>query len=225
MSAHQDDLTAARERIAAAYDPRLLEDAGHRLADLLAAHLTRVQRSEGPVLPWVDPPEAIRDAAAILQGSDPSQNGSTSGSTTAEDFSRLVQIMLDRGLNLHDPRYIGHQVPAPVPLAGLFDAVGSVTNQCMAIYEMGPWATAVERALVAEVGQAVGWAPDTFAGAITHGGSLGESHGPTHGPQRRPERLVGSRTRLGRAPPRGTRQTGTPGCATQTRAGPRRTGI
>ncbi len=90
----------------------------------------------------------------------------------ADRFSGLVKIMLERGLNLHDPRYIGHQVPAPVPLGGLFDAVGSVTNQCMAIYEMGPWATAVERAMVQELGQAIGWAPDSFAGAVTHGGSL-----------------------------------------------------
>jgi L-2,4-diaminobutyrate decarboxylase len=80
--------------------------------------------------------------------------------------------MLERGLNLHDPRYIGHQVPAPVPLGGLFDAVGSVTNQVMAIYEMGPWATAVEQAMVAELGVAIGWQPDSFAGAVTHGGSL-----------------------------------------------------
>lgn len=173
MSADLDDLTAARRRIAAAYDPRLLEDAGHRLAGLLAAHLARVQRSEGPVLPWVDPPDAICEAAAILHGSAPDAAPTgAAGSAIPEDFARLVQIMLDRGLNLHDPRYIGHQVPAPVPLAGLFDAVGSVTNQCMAIYEMGPWATAVERALVAEIGQAVGWAPDSFAGAVTHGGSL-----------------------------------------------------
>ena len=33
MSTDPDDLTAARQRIAAAYDPDLLEDAGHRLAD------------------------------------------------------------------------------------------------------------------------------------------------------------------------------------------------
>jgi L-2,4-diaminobutyrate decarboxylase len=90
----------------------------------------------------------------------------------SDHFARLVKIMLDRGLNLHDPRYIGHQVPAPVPLAGLFDAVGSVTNQVMAIYEMGPWATAVEQAMVQELGAAIGWAPDTFAGTVTHGGSL-----------------------------------------------------
>ena len=65
--------------------------------------------------------------------------------------------MLDRGHNLHDPRYIGHQVPAPVPLAGLFDAVGSVTNQPMAIYDMGPWATAAEFALVERLGERIGW--------------------------------------------------------------------
>ena len=108
------------------------------------------------MLPWAEPPEAIREARALLprRGSGPASAGF--GAATApsrplarpelrpDHFARLVEIMLDRGHNLHDPRYIGHQVPAPVPLAGLFDAVGSVTNQVMAIYDMGPWATAVE---------------------------------------------------------------------------------
>jgi L-2,4-diaminobutyrate decarboxylase len=155
-----DQLTAARERIAAAYDPGLLEDAGRRLAALLAGNLSRAERSEGAVLPWAEPSEAVSEARAFLAGVEDLE------------FAGLVQTMLDRGLNLHDPRYIGHQVPAPVPLAGLFDAVGSVTNQCMAIYEMGPWATAVELAMVEELGEAVGWAPGSFSGTVTHGGSL-----------------------------------------------------
>ncbi len=163
-----DELTAARQRIAAAYDPCLLEDAGHRLADLLAGNLARAERSAGPVLPWVEPSEGIRQAAALLHDRD----SCSPPADLAAEFSRIVKIMLERGLNLHDPRYIGHQVPAPVPLAGLFDAVGSITNQVMAIYEMGPWSTAVEQALISELGAAIGWAPDTFAGTITHGGSL-----------------------------------------------------
>ena len=44
---------------------------------------------------------------------------------------------------LAPPRERDATIGPPVPLAGLFDAVGSVTNQCMAVYEMGPWATAV----------------------------------------------------------------------------------
>jgi L-2,4-diaminobutyrate decarboxylase len=164
-----DELTPARQRIAAAYDPHLLQDAGHRLADLLADHLARAEAGTGgAVLPWVEPAEGIREAASFLR---PAAAG-PSEPELAGHFARLVQVMLDRGLNLHDPRYIGHQVPAPVPLGGLFDAVGSVTNQVMAIYEMGPWATAVEQAMIGELGVAIGWEPDSFSGAVTHGGSL-----------------------------------------------------
>ncbi|MCL5736586.1 MAG: pyridoxal-dependent decarboxylase, partial [Actinobacteria bacterium] len=188
MSDISDGLTQARQRIARAYDPRLLEDAGHRLATLLAANLARAEQSEGTVLPWVDPEEGIREAASQLRAAGAGDAAEAAGRAAAagaeaaapigaasalpERFAGLVQTMLDRGLNLHDPRYIGHQVPAPVPVAGLFDAVGSVTNQVMAIYEMGPWATAVEQAMVRELGTEIGWAPGSFAGAVTHGGSL-----------------------------------------------------
>ena len=73
---------------------------------------------------------------------------------------------------MHHPHYVGHQVPAPVPLAALFDFLGCVTNQVMAIYEMGPWATAVEHAIVAVVGEQLGFSPGSFAGLVTSGGSL-----------------------------------------------------
>jgi L-2,4-diaminobutyrate decarboxylase len=63
-------------------------------------------------------------------------------------------------------------VPAPVPIAGWFDALGSVTNQCMAIYDMGPWATAAERAMVERLGEQIGWRAGEFSGLVTHGGSL-----------------------------------------------------
>ena len=59
------DLTAARQRIAAAYDPLLLQDSGHRLADLLTAHLARAEEGESAaVLPWVEPADGIRVAAS-----------------------------------------------------------------------------------------------------------------------------------------------------------------
>ena len=196
-----DELAPARQRIAAAYDPELLREAGHRLADLLADQLARAERSEGAVLPWAEPEDGIREASLFLRGRAPAGrqgHGSPGGKPAGrprvatpaaapesperltreqvpqltDHFAHLVQVMLERGLNLHDPRYIGHQVPAPVPLGGLFDAVGSVTNQVMAIYEMGPWDTAVEQAMVRELGMAIGWEPDSFAGTVTHGGSL-----------------------------------------------------
>lgn len=179
MSISSAELVAARRRIAAAYDPALLESAGHRLADLLAADLARAERSEGPVLPWAEPSEAVREARMLLRAGEGAAAAAArpdaaadQAAVTAERFADLIALLLQRGLALHDPRYIGHQVPAPLPLAGLFDSAGSVTNQCMAIYEMGPWATAVELAMVQELGEAIGWTPGTFAGSVTHGGSL-----------------------------------------------------
>ena len=159
----------ARQRVKLAYDPQLLHDAGHRLVDLLNDHLAKAQASQGQVLPWHEPAENIRLAGAAIQ----EPTGSVAGRhALADHFSQLVQTMLDHGHNLHDPRYIGHQVAASVPLAGLFDAVGSVSNQAMATYEMGPWATAVEWAMVRQLGSRIGWRPGEFAGLATHGGSL-----------------------------------------------------
>ena len=116
------------------------------------------------MLNWADPEANIVEAEQWLETVD--GNGT-------DRFAAIVQQMLDRGHNLHHPHYIGHQVPAPVPIAGLFDAVGAVTNQVMAIYEMGPWATAVERVLVNRLGEQIGWRRGEFAGLVTHGGSLG----------------------------------------------------
>lgn len=160
------DRADLRQRIRPAYDPALLESAGSRLIELLSRHLSAVERREGPVLNWRPPAENLRAAGAELRryAGDPRD--------VAERFAELVRLVLSRGQNLHHPRYVGHQVPASIPLAGLFDALGAVTNQVMAVYEMGPFVTAVEKVLVRELGARIGWRPETFAGFATHGGSL-----------------------------------------------------
>ncbi len=167
-----DDLATARGRIQTAYDPQLLRSAGQQLVNLLAAHLESAEESAQAVLPWAEPAANVAAAAEQLAagGLRPANRSHAGG--LAEQFAHLVRWALDRGLNLHDPRYLGHQVPASLPLAGLFDAAGSVTNQVMAIYEMGPWASAVERALVDRLGEQIGWEKGKFAGMVTHGGSL-----------------------------------------------------
>ena len=141
-------LDAARARIRAAYDPNLVRDAGERLTELLSNHLRRVQNSETVVLPWIDPRENVRAArpcAPFPAATDPASGSVATSAEIAPHFSRLVETMLSHGINLHDPRYVGHQVPPPIPLSGLFEAEGATTNQPMAVNEMGPWATAACR--------------------------------------------------------------------------------
>jgi L-2,4-diaminobutyrate decarboxylase len=143
------DLDPARERIRTAYSPELFGELAGRWGGILGSHFEKVVGGDGPVLNWRTPPECIAAARSWLDRFP--QAGKTGSAPGSEELSRrfgeLVQAILDNGHNLHHPRYVGHQVPASIPIAALFDAVGSVTNQVMAIYEMGPWATAVERAI------------------------------------------------------------------------------
>lgn len=165
----REDLPAdsPRERIRLAYDPALLATAGERLARELGRHLAAVQSSQGRVLNWAPPQDNIARASQLAD--DPVAGDPTELVTR---FEKLVGEMLARGHNLHDPRYVGHQVPAPIPLAGLFDAVGSVTNQVMAVYEMGPWSTSVELAMVGKLAQYLGWRDGDYGGLVTHGATL-----------------------------------------------------
>jgi len=139
-----------------------------RLAEIwkerLTEYLNAVQTNEARVLNWTEPAEAINAAAILMTDA--------TSATVESRFDSLVKRILSSGQNLQHPRYIGHQVPANVPIAALFDAVGSVTNQVMAVYEMGPWATAVECALVNRLCEKIGWSPETASGILTSGGSL-----------------------------------------------------
>ena len=108
------EMSEARRRIEMAYDPDLLRSSGHRMVDLLADHSRKIQASGDVVLPWCDPAENVRKAAACL---DAAVGLPADSEALAEHFATLVQTMLERGIHLHDPRYIGHQVAASIPLA------------------------------------------------------------------------------------------------------------
>ncbi len=139
-----------------------------RLAEIwkqqLTEYLETVQQNEARVLNWNAPLDSISVATRFMETADESD--------IELRFDALVKQILNSGQNLQHPRYIGHQVPASMPMAALFDAVGAVTNQGMAIYEMGPWAGAVEMAMVDALAEKIGWPADSFSGVVTHGGSL-----------------------------------------------------
>jgi len=159
-----------KELIAAAYDPQTVRLAGEHLVDLLSKHLRVVQDASGPVLNWHEPEQNIDLACGQLATGETGPPGDVTELLTR--FDELIEQTLSRGQNLHHPHYLGHQVPASMPLAGLFDAVTAITNQVMAIYEMGPWATAIERAVVHKLGEAMGFPAGKFTGLVTSGGSL-----------------------------------------------------
>lgn len=142
------------------FDPDLFRAEGHRLVDTLADYLARATTGDPalPVLPWTEP-----DAMAAAWPADFDGTGS---------FAELTERLLAQSNHLHHPRYLGHQVTSPLPLAGLAGLVDGVLNNANAVYEMGPVVTALERNLSRWFGARLGWDAGCD-GFLTSGGSLG----------------------------------------------------
>lgn len=156
-----------------AYDPELMRHCGERMSRLMADHLATCQRAEGPVQHWVTPDLNERQALGYLENRQArSGESEASEGDLVEQFQELVQVSLRQAQRLHHPRCVGHQVPASVPLAGLFDALTALTNQVQGVYEMGPWSVAVERAVLAKMGETLGFRAGEFGSLVTSGGSL-----------------------------------------------------
>jgi L-2,4-diaminobutyrate decarboxylase len=144
----------------AAYDPERFRADGHRLVDLLAEHLARaVARDEAPVLPWVEPAASL-DAWPGEFADEP-----------GDELLAVLERATAGSIRLHHPRYLGHQVPPPLPGAALADLAIALLNNGMAVYEMGPTSTPMELAVVGWMARQLGMGEG--AGVLTSGGSLG----------------------------------------------------
>ncbi|MBK5967172.1 diaminobutyrate decarboxylase [Thiocystis minor] len=105
------------------------------------------------------------------------------GGLEGEALHDFMGRYLKTVINLHHPGYLGHQVAAPHPGAALGALIDGLTNNPMAIYEMGPGAAAIEYFVINWMLEKVGWTPAPLdlerlgtagygGGVLTHGGSL-----------------------------------------------------
>ncbi len=148
-----------KDRIQQNYSPSEVKRLLHQLAQSFEEYYSECYKAQGRSVPPLDPGRWIDLAKkALLENSD--------------DFSTLARKALSGSHRLHDPRYMGHQVPPVVPVAAFFDLIGRASNQGAAVFEMAPFGTAAERAVIGELGKMIGWAEGSFAGVGTHGGTL-----------------------------------------------------
>jgi L-2,4-diaminobutyrate decarboxylase len=142
-----------------AYDPEKFRDQAHRLIDLLADHLeASINQREDIVLPWLDPDKRLKKWQEDLTGDF--------------QFDTFWKDTIRETIHIHHPKYIGHQVSASLPLAGLGEMVNGTLNNGSAIYEMGPVSTAMERVVIDWLAAAMGFGAEA-SGILTSGGSLG----------------------------------------------------
>ncbi|MBM3275594.1 MAG: pyridoxal-dependent decarboxylase, partial [Candidatus Sericytochromatia bacterium] len=149
----------------AAYDPEAFRRAGHQVIDRLADYLAgMLARPETAVLPWVDPDAQV---ARWETGFPAAPADDAAGALDA-----LIGDVLAAANHLHHPRYIGHQVAVPLPSAALGELAGALLNNSMAVYEMGPVGTALEKVVVRWLAAAIGLRAGAD-GVLCCGGSIG----------------------------------------------------
>lgn len=139
-----------------AYDPERFRADGHRLIDALADQLSKWQRREGRVLPWVEPGTSRAAWRDVGRGD------------LVEDLLRAAQA----STALANPRCMAHQVPPPVPVGVLAELVPALINNGMAVAEMGPAAVPIELAMIEWMCGKLGMSAGA-GGVMTSGGSLG----------------------------------------------------
>src|SRR5215469_2035053 len=98
-----------------------------RTIKLLTSYLEQAITASLPVLPYAGPDAMLQRWNLPIPAS---------GKGMEEAFT-LLKRTLAESTHLHHPRYMGHQVSAPLPLAAACDLVSALLNNGAAVYEMG----------------------------------------------------------------------------------------
>jgi len=151
--------------IKTAFSPETFRRMGHELVDQLADYLTACQTGNSmPVLPWKEPGENLT----------PWETDFTQPSEAS--LKKFYGDLIAGSLHLHHPRYVGHQVVPPAPLAALTELAEALLNNSMAVYEVGPASSAIEKIVTDWTASVLGMGKQA-GGILTSGGSIGNLTG------------------------------------------------
>lgn len=84
--------------------------------------------------------------------------------------ARLREEVVAHANHLYHPRYVGHQVSAPLPAAIWTEPLIGALNQSLAVAEMSPTGTALETRVIRWMTGLAGWG-DGAGGTLTSGGT------------------------------------------------------
>jgi len=142
-----------------AYNPEWFRKEGHKLVDFLADYLIECRANpEQKTINWKEPNDLLAEW----------QNCFDNKKFEIQAFFK--KIIAD-GIHIHNPKFIGHQVAPSLPIAGLADFMATQINNAMAIYEMGPAPTVMEKIVINWISDKIGYTNGD--GVLTSGGSLG----------------------------------------------------
>ena len=148
------------KRIVDAFDPGSFRVNGHQIVDLLADYMEQAFKGskDMPVLPETNPSKFYKE-----------WKEKEAENKTIIDIAKEV---IEKSNHQHHPHYIGHQVASVVPVAALCDFITSFLNNSVAVFELSPIQTIMEKEVISTFCKLIDF-PKTSGGFVTSGGSLG----------------------------------------------------
>ena len=145
------------ELLKTVYSPENFRKKGHELVDQLADHLSAsLNGTSDKVIRWTPPEDEYTYWKNFLENGDTTQ---------------LFPKIIEHSTHVHNPKYIGHQVGPPAPMASLAGLISALLNNGMAVYEMGMAPTAMERIITEFICGKIGYGENS-RGFLTSGGTL-----------------------------------------------------
>jgi L-2,4-diaminobutyrate decarboxylase len=146
-------MNSTKKLLADLWEPTRVRQMAHEFADIAADELViRAAAVRGPGL--------SKRAQVLVKA------GGRVKSPVA--LARRVQR---ESLHLSHPRFLAQQVAAPIPAAALVESVVAAMNQSLAVWEMSPIATAIDRDLLARFKALFGY-PTSSEGSLVPGGAF-----------------------------------------------------
>ncbi len=151
----------ATRALLAELETDMLPEAAARFTALATDYLAATRTGDGPV----STPRSSAELAARFDEPMPQD-----GRPLADVVARLRDEVLPDCNRFYHPRYAGHQVSAPLPVAIWTESLTAALNQSLAVAEMSPTATVLEHRVIRWLCDLVGY--DAAAGGtMTSGGT------------------------------------------------------
>ena len=141
------------EAIRRLWEPEVVRRLARELADIAVEALT------------------VKGGHARVPGAEQRAAGIIRRASRKPDLVALAQEIREASLRLSHPRYAAQQVAAPIPAAALVESVVAAMNQSLAVWEMSPVATAIDRDLMAGFKKLFRY-PKSGEGSLVPGGAF-----------------------------------------------------
>lgn len=149
------------ERVLREIEDDMSPEVAAAFAGVAAGYFNESRNPDRPVSTRLPPNEL----AALFEGEIPADP-----TPLAEVLRRVNSDVVRQSNWLYHPRYMGHQVTAPLPAAVWTESIIGALNQSVAVQEMSPAITMLEHQIVRWMAGLVGY-PRTAGGTLTSGGT------------------------------------------------------